>query len=148
MLLYKPNAVLGIRSWSHFFYQSIVLHTRGPWKFSLADIKKMFCRSDLWSKSSHVLVVAAWNVFPIHSLMPGTLYYHNITLSKEFAGNQGKRQNFDPSSLLYKFGLIFMRMKQKKNFFWRKKFKMADFSKWPFFKITNSQDWLMWSSLM
>ena len=35
----------------------IVLHTRGWWKFSLADIKKMFCRSDLWSKISHVLVV-------------------------------------------------------------------------------------------
>ena len=47
----------------------IVLHTRGRWKFSLADIKKIFCRSDLWSKSSHVLVVAAWNVFPIHSLL-------------------------------------------------------------------------------
>ena len=33
--------------------------------------------------------------------------------SKEFAGNQGKRQKFDPSILPYKFGLIFMRMKQK-----------------------------------
>ena len=31
-----------------------------------------------------------------------------------------------------------MRMKQKKIFFWWK-FKMADFSKWPFFKIANSQ---------
>ena len=31
-----------------------VLHTRGRWKFSLADIKKIFCRSDLWSKSSCV----------------------------------------------------------------------------------------------
>ena len=30
---------------------------RGQWKFSLADIKKIFCRSDLWSKISHVLVV-------------------------------------------------------------------------------------------
>ena len=27
-----------------------------------------------------------------------------ITHSKEFAGNQGKRQNFNPSSLPYKFG--------------------------------------------
>ena len=35
----------------------IVLHTRGRWKYSLADIKKIFCRSDLWSKISHVLVV-------------------------------------------------------------------------------------------
>ena len=46
-----------------------VLHTRGWWKFNLADIKKMFCRSHQWSKSSHVVVVAAWNVFPILSLM-------------------------------------------------------------------------------
>ena len=35
------------------------VHTRGRWKFSLADIKKIFCRSDLWSKISHVLVMAA-----------------------------------------------------------------------------------------
>ena len=35
----------------------IVLYTRGRWKFSLVDIKKIFCRSDLWSKISHVLVV-------------------------------------------------------------------------------------------
>ena len=41
-----------------------ILHTRGPWKFSLADTKTIFCRSDLWSKSC-----AAWNVFPINSLM-------------------------------------------------------------------------------
>ena len=50
-----------------------VLHTRGRWKFSLADIKKIFCRSDLWPKSSHVVVVAAWNVFPILSLMTDLL---------------------------------------------------------------------------
>jgi len=53
--------------------------------------------------------------------------------SKEFSGNQGKHQNFDPSILPYKFGLIFMGMKQKK------KIKMADskkahFSKSPILK--------------
>ena len=32
-------------------------------------IKKIFFRSHLWPKSTHVLVVAAWNVFPIHSLV-------------------------------------------------------------------------------
>ena len=36
--------------------------------------------------------------------------------SKEFAGNQGKHQSFDPSIVPYKFGLIFMGMKQKKKF--------------------------------
>ena len=50
----------------------LVLNTRGPWKFSLANIKKIFCRSDLWSKISHVLVMAAWNVFPIQSLTTRT----------------------------------------------------------------------------
>ena len=49
--------------------------------------------------------------------------------SKEFAGNQGKCQNFDPSSLPNKFGLIYMRMKQKKNFFFEEKN-----SKWPIFQ--------------
>ena len=49
--------------------------------------------------------------------------------SKEFAGNQGKRQNFDPSSLPYKFGLIFIKMKQKKNFVFEEKN-----SKWPIFQ--------------
>ena len=47
----------------------LIRNTRGLWKFSLADIKKIFCRSDLRSKISHVLVMAAWNVFPINSLV-------------------------------------------------------------------------------
>ena len=32
---------------------------------------------------------------------------------------------------------------KKKFFFWRKKFKMADFSKWLFFKIANSQNFFV-----
>ena len=40
-----------------FTIKHIVLHTRGWWKISLADINKTFCRSDPWSKISHVLVV-------------------------------------------------------------------------------------------
>ena len=42
-----------------------------------------------------------------------TLYKRFIAHCKEMAGNQGKYQNFDPSILPYKFGLIFMEMKQK-----------------------------------
>jgi hypothetical protein len=45
--------------------------------------------------------------------------------SKEFSGNQGKHQNFDPFILPYKFGLIFIRMKQKK------KKNLKKNSKWP-----------------
>ena len=62
----------------------------------------------------------------------------NITHSKEFSGNQGKHHNFDPSILPYKFGLIFIGMKQKFFFFSKKKFKMADSKKSSFFKIANS----------
>ena len=49
--------------------------------------------------------------------------------SKEFAQKQGRHQIFDPSILPYKFGLIFIRMKQKKIFFLKKKN-----SKWPIFQ--------------
>ena len=62
----------------------IVLHTRGRWRFSLADIKKIFCRSDLWSESSHVLVVAAWNVFPIHLLLWAWLFNVNCFGDPEY----------------------------------------------------------------
>ena len=65
---------------------------------------------------------------------------HCITHSRKFPANQGKRQNFDPSILPYKFGLIFMRMKQKKKFLKKKIqngrfFKMAVFQNRQFSKI-------------
>ena len=44
----------------------------------------------------------------------------NIKHSKEFSGNQGKHQNFDPSILPYKFRLISHRNEAKKNFFQKK----------------------------
>jgi hypothetical protein len=47
-----------------------------------------------------------------------TLYNVILRHSKEFSGNQGKHQNFDPSILPYKFGLIFMGKKAKKNSKW------------------------------
>ena len=55
--------------------------------------------------------------------------------SKKFPGNQEKRQNFNPPILPYKFGLIFISMKQKKiKKIWRKKFKTADFLQMAFFQ--------------
>ena len=65
---------------------------------------------------------------------------HNITHTKEFSGNQGKHQNFNPSILPYKFGLISMGMKQKKYFFFEKKNQNGRLKKSSFFKITNSQN--------
>ena len=61
---------------------------------------------------------------------------------KEFAGNQEEHQNFDPSALSYKFGLLFMGMKQIFLFFFKKKRKKK--SKWPtlkteIFKTANFQ---------
>jgi len=59
--------------------------------------------------------------------------------SKEFSGNQGKHQNFDPSILPYKFA-DFHGNEANFFFFFKKKFKMADskkahFSKSPILKI-------------
>ena len=50
------------------------------------------------------------------------------------AGTQGNHQNFDPSLLTNKLWLVFMGMKQKKIFFLKKKFKMADWKKGHFSK--------------
>ena len=62
-----------------------------------------------------------------------------IRHSKKFPGNERKLQNFDSSVLPYKFGLIFMRMKQKKilekkNSKWLI-FQNGRFSKLPILKI-------------
>ena len=54
--------------------------------------------------------------------------YNVILRIKEFSGNQGNHQNFDPSIITYKFGLILMGMKQKKN---KLKNKLKKKSKWP-----------------
>ena len=56
------------------------------------------------------------------------------------AGNQGNHQNFVASFIPTKLWPIFMGMKQKKIFFWKRKSKMADskklsFSKLPILKI-------------
>ena len=50
MLLYKPNAVLGIRSWSHFFYQCMQ-HSRVCFKFFFMN-HKIFLSYWKCSKSS------------------------------------------------------------------------------------------------
>ena len=61
-----------------------------------------------------------------HTVLLVSYKLRNIGHIKEFSGIQGKHQNFDPSILPYKFGLIFKGMKQKKIIFFRKKN-----SKWP-----------------
>ena len=48
------------------------------------------------------------------------------------AGNQSNHQNFKKSLLSCKCGLIFIGMKQKKIFFWKIKFKIADSKKLSF----------------
>ena len=58
-----------------------------------------------------------------------------IMHSKKFPENQGKRQNFNPSILPYKFGLIFMRIKQKKKIQTGRFSKMAIFQNRQFSKI-------------
>ena len=67
-----------------------------------------------------------------------------------WAGNQGIHQNFHKSLLTYKFWLIFMRMKQKKIFFLKKKFKMADSKKghFPAPPILNIFSWKFHGSVL
>ena len=74
-------------------------------------------------------------------LLLGPFYYlaNPPTVYYEFAGNQGKHQNWVPSIPSHNLWLIFIGMKQK-NFFLKKKSKMADFqnrrfSKSPILKI-------------
>jgi hypothetical protein len=71
----------------------------------------------------------------------------NIPHSKEFSGNQGNHQNFDPSILPYKFGLIFKGMKQKKCFFFEKKIQNGRLKKNEIFKIANFQNFITLLSL-
>ena len=70
------------------------LNTRGRWKFSLADIKKIFCRSDLWSKNISCVSCAAWNVFPINLLVTSCSTIINACLldkNKMFAKKKEKK---------------------------------------------------------
>ena len=57
------------------------------------------------------------------------IYTVYITHSKEFAGNQGKHQNWAPSILPHNLWLIFMGIKQKTIFLQKKKNP-----KWPIFQ--------------
>ena len=61
----------------HIQYYTPEVGGSSVWQIS----KEIFCRSDLWSKSTHVLVVAAWNVFPIHSLQCTVLRFQQFQYS-------------------------------------------------------------------
>ena len=67
----------------------LVLQTRGPWKFSLADIKNIFCRSDLWSKISHVLDVQL------------EIFYHKLTTVNQsddaYENSMGNLKDLQPA---------------------------------------------------
>ena len=70
-----------------------------------------------------------------------TLYNVLLRIARNLLGNQGKHQSFDPSILPYKFGLIFMGMKQFFFFFFfEKKIQNGRLKKSSFFKIANSQN--------
>jgi len=55
-----------------------------------------------------------------------SLQYLAVLSLNRISISEGKHQNFDPSILPYKFGLIFMGIKQKK----KKKIRKKN-SKWP-----------------
>ena len=78
-----------------------------------------------------------------------TLYNVILRTPRNFLETREKNQNFDSSNLPYKFGLIFIKMKQNFFFFLKKKiqngrfFKMAVFQNRQFSKFfrENFTDW-------
>ena len=107
-------------------HQSILL-TQGP----INEIFAKIFRELAILKNGHFEKSAIWNFFffkkkffLLHShenqskfiWQNGWVKILTFSLvSRKFLGNQRKRQNFNPSILPYKFGLIFIKMKQ--NFF-------------------------------
>ena len=78
----------------------------------------------------------------MHSIYIIYLYYSGVQIRWQrlfWAENQGNHQNFDTSLLTYKCWLIFIAMKQKKNFFLKKKIQNGQLKKRSFFKMANSQ---------
>ena len=70
-----------------------------------------------------VFYTAGWNVWGDWVL---AVYHHN-------------HKNWVPSVLTHNMWLIFIRMKQKKIFFWKNKIKNGQLKKRSFFKIANYQ---------
>ena len=69
-----------------------------------------------------------------------TLYYAH----QEISWKPGKTSKFRLIHSTIQIWTDFHKNEAKKKFFfWRKKFKMADFSKWPFFKIANSRNFFV-----
>ena len=71
-------------------------------------------------------------------------YIHCITFYYAYQENcwkPGKTSKLRPIQSTIQIWTDFNENEAKKNFFFEeKKFKMADFSKWPFFKMANSRD--------
>ena len=90
---HSSNFFLYLSNWTSTNFWCVVVVcsiirniTRGPWKFIFVDIKNIFCRSDLWSKISHVL--CSLKRFP-----------HKFTTLPQNLANQG-RADFTHISLL------------------------------------------------
>ena len=74
---YRKNTYyIIIRIVLYVSYSTICYIYRGWRKFSLADIKKIFCKGDLWSKISHVL--CSLKCFP-HKFTTETLTWPDPT---------------------------------------------------------------------
>ena len=82
-----------------------------------------------------------WNILTHHKkVMFKENRWHYVHFRLKCLGNHGNHKNFDLCLISKNFWLIFMEMKQKKFFFWKTKFKMADskkvrFSKSPILNI-------------
>ena len=87
------------------------------------------------------MLFLAYHYFLINSFI---LVLHCITLYYAQQGifwKQGKTSKFRPIHSTIQIWTNFHENEAKKKFFFEeKKIKMADFSKWPFFKIANSRN--------
>ena len=110
-----------------------------PFSRGLGFIQYLYClKFSLSEKPTKI-----WAI--VFMVLIFTLYNAILRIARNFLETRGKHQNFDPSILPYKFGLIFTGMKQKKkNSKWptQKKliFQNRQFSK--FFR-ENFSDWFL-----
>ena len=89
-----------------------------------------------WPKSPHRLGLKwtpCWVTYTVLHMFRQVLFG---------AGNQGNHQNFEKSLLTNKLWHVFMGMKQKKFFFLKKKFKMADSKKLSFSTSPKAEQFL------
>ena len=114
-----------IKICKHFTYKEFFFIRRK--KKSQSPLQRVFCY--------HLRSKLAIGKLKISLYCYNFLNYSNqiICTLQEISWKPGKTSNFRPIHSTIQIWTDFHENEAKKKFFWWKKFKMADFSKWPFF---------------